>query len=215
MTNDMSIDANSSDMAPAPKMPNELAAALGRPPLLRAESRMGYDALTAQVAATVDPQDVVEWLMIRDYVDFTWEILRLRRMKRHIVNLGAPDAVFHIADRLRHQRRDSDSGREAMQAWNVGGDARKSLCRQLARNDAGQETIDTEAFLARFGSIEKVETVLAQKEGLRRAVLRDLDLYRESSLWARRRLKVKDIEAVADRAALAPPAANGGQAGEG
>ena len=35
----------------------------------------------------VEPQDVIEWLWIKDVVDLSWEILRLRRLKIDLVEI--------------------------------------------------------------------------------------------------------------------------------
>lgn len=210
----MSNHPNSSGGAVATaNMPVELQSLLGRAPLLRTESSQAYDALTAQCAAALDPQDMIEWLMIRDYVDLTWEILRLRRMKQHLLKLGAPDAIFRIAEELRDGRQRGEAGGPAVQAWIKGGAARQALYREFARHDVDEETIAAEAFLHRFGSIEKFEDVLKEKEALRRGVLRDLEAYRDSSLWARRRIAAQEIEALADRAVLAPPSGRRGASG--
>jgi hypothetical protein len=191
--------------APAPaKMPRELHFMLGRPALLRAESRKAYDQLMAQCAAAVDPQDMVEWVMVRDYVDLTWEIMRLRRMKRAVVALKTPDAIFTIIEDTRDAPRPGAVGGPARATWIAGGQVRRNLCSDLALHDIDQLTINTQAFLLGLDSVEKIERLETRKEGLRRAVLRDLECYRDSALLARHRI-APDIDARADLVALPPP----------
>lgn len=209
----MSKQPSSSDGVPPPaKMPTEMLSVLGRAALLRTESGDAYDALTAHCAAAVDPQDMVEWLMVRDYADLTWEILRLQRMKRHIVNLGTPAAVDRITRQFTTEEIVYEAGADAKRCWNAGGEARKGVCREFARHDVNEETIHTEAFIGRFDDIERVEHLLSEKELLRRVVLRDLELYRDSPLRAHRRIAA-DIDAAGEPPALAPPARRAAEPG--
>lgn len=172
---------------------------LGRASLLASESAEAYDDLTAQCAAAVDPQDMVEWLMVRDYVDLSWEILRLRRMKQHIITVASPDAVSYIAGELADTRERSEASAAAVQAWIKGGAAQQALRRDLARRDVSQDTIETHAFLRELNSIGSIERILAEKERMRRAVLRDLEIYRAGSLWKGRPIVGKEIETAVDR----------------
>jgi len=199
--NDQSI-ARKHAAAPA-GMPAELRAILGRPPLLRSESRAAYDALTARCAATLGPQDMIEWLMVADYIDLTWEILRLRRARQDIVRLAVPGAVYGIVHDLHGEAYSRDVEWSAKKAWIEGGEARKALCRQLANDDVDEGTIEAEALRREIDTVDKIERFLFQKEALRRAVLKDLDAYRA------RGCEADTVDAVAAAPALAAPAANG------
>lgn len=53
----------------------------GPPPLLDGEDAAVYDDLYARVAAAVRPADILEEIWVRDTVDLTWEVFRLRRLK--------------------------------------------------------------------------------------------------------------------------------------
>ena len=54
---------------------------LGDPPLIRSEKPDDYDRLFNQLAATIDPQDFVEWIYTKDILDLVWEIRRWRIIK--------------------------------------------------------------------------------------------------------------------------------------
>ena len=53
----------------------------GPPPLLEGEDSKAYDTLLARVSGAVKPKDIIEEIWVRDIVNLTWEILRLRRLK--------------------------------------------------------------------------------------------------------------------------------------
>ena len=76
----------------SPLIPDEIRRLLGKRPLTHGESEEDYDALFARVVAYVEPQDVVEWLSIKDIVDLAWEARRLRLMKAALINSGMPYA---------------------------------------------------------------------------------------------------------------------------
>ena len=195
MTDSMT-DPSRSRSRTASGMPAELRAILGRPPLLRSESREAYEALTAHCAATLAPRDMVEWLMVADYVDLSWEILRLRRMKQEIVKVAVPGAVYTTVMAFSET---TLAGPAQRTAWLQGGAARQELCDELARHDVDEGTFEAEALREQLDTVDKIERFLFQKEALRRAVLRDIDAYRARAFDA-------DTPVVADAPALVPPA---------
>jgi hypothetical protein len=62
-------------------VPAHIAELLGKAPLLKSEDPKQYQALLSEIARTVKPADVMEWLWVKDIVDLTWDILRYRRLK--------------------------------------------------------------------------------------------------------------------------------------
>jgi hypothetical protein len=68
-----------------PKIPPEIRALLGPPPLLISEDPAAYEALLATFGAKMRPTDEIEWIYLKDCVDLTWEIQRYRRAKAGII----------------------------------------------------------------------------------------------------------------------------------
>ena len=58
----------------------------GPAPILEGEDSRAYDELLLRVSSDVKPSDIFEDIWIRDVVDHTWEILRLRRIKTNLLN---------------------------------------------------------------------------------------------------------------------------------
>jgi hypothetical protein len=56
-------------------------ALFGPPPLIEGEDPAAYDELLVRISADVKPADILEDIWVRDVVDFTWEILSLRRLR--------------------------------------------------------------------------------------------------------------------------------------
>ena len=57
-----------------------------RLPLLKAEDPADYWKLVRHFISYVPPKAIIEWVWIRDVVDHTWEILRLRRFRAIIAS---------------------------------------------------------------------------------------------------------------------------------
>lgn len=65
---------------PLPIIPEDIRYLFDKRPIVFGESDALYEALLSRVAVAVSPNDVVDWLYVKDIVDFTWEIERLRRI---------------------------------------------------------------------------------------------------------------------------------------
>jgi hypothetical protein len=69
------------------EIPGDILEIWGAPPLLRSEDPKIYEKLARQISQAVGPTDVVEWLWIKDILDLSWEIRRLRRSKIALIDL--------------------------------------------------------------------------------------------------------------------------------
>src|SRR5215472_738657 len=73
-------------VAPAVPQPPERMAFFGPPPLLEGEDTQAYGDLLARVSAAIRPNDILEEIWLRDFLDLAWEALRWRRLKAALVN---------------------------------------------------------------------------------------------------------------------------------
>jgi hypothetical protein len=66
----------------------------GPRPLLEDENAADYEKLSRRMFDLFKPRDVVEELWVRDYVDFTWNLFRLRKLEtENFEGVANPDAV--------------------------------------------------------------------------------------------------------------------------
>jgi hypothetical protein len=78
----------------SPHIPAHIVELLGTAPLLEDEDPQQYQALLSEIARTVKPANVMEWLWVKDIVDLTWDTIRYRWLKMRWIqhnNLGSPD----------------------------------------------------------------------------------------------------------------------------
>src|SRR6266566_3405887 len=91
------------EVMPAPKIPPEIRALLGEPPLLISEDPGAYEFLLATFANAVRPTDPIEWIHVKDCVDLTWEIQRIRRAKAGIIDVARKEALRSILESILEQ----------------------------------------------------------------------------------------------------------------
>jgi hypothetical protein len=72
----------------APSIPEDILRIFGDPPLLSTENRELYFTLLCMVAQELRPRNIIEWLSLKDLVDLSWEIRRLRRFKALSIEKG-------------------------------------------------------------------------------------------------------------------------------
>src|SRR5262249_22710998 len=74
--------------------------ALAPSPLINGEDAAAYDDLATRIRAVLQPRDVFEELWARDVADLAWEVLRLRRLKAHLMRACAHQGMIEVLDPL-------------------------------------------------------------------------------------------------------------------
>jgi hypothetical protein len=67
------------------QMPAPVKKLWGPPPILRSEDPAVYWKLGLAMAEAVQPADSIEWMYLKDVVDYTWEIRRLRKYQVQLI----------------------------------------------------------------------------------------------------------------------------------
>ena len=190
MTNQNQLSAAGRSTKANREIPADVEALLGLPPILRNEDVETYKQFRSRVAEAVSPTDFIEWLWLRDVVDLSWEIQRLRRFKVLLIDLKiearaaqqsggdkqflpapsyptfwVPDPAEY-ADRQEKEREKQAKRREAL----------IKHYRELAASEIGAAGL----FLESLGHYERLDTLIAAAESRRNAVLRDIEKRRES-----------------------------------
>jgi hypothetical protein len=120
----------------SPDIPAHVVELLGPAPLLKGENLKQYQALLSEIARTVKPAEIMEWLWVKDIVDLTWDIRRYRRLKANgIQNTGLEAtclsytstasalAALHLIEQMQASaelRRNSALNEIESRRWNLG-----------------------------------------------------------------------------------------------
>jgi hypothetical protein len=149
----------------------------GPPPLIQGEDPAAYEAFAAQVIAAVGPVDVLEEIWTRDFIDLSWEVQRLRRLRTKYLKSATHDATkeairFHAPlfgreDFLRGwERKDPEIMKEAALI--------------LKNADLDTEDLAAKAFGQRIAVFEKIDRLITTAEGRRNLALREIERRRDS-----------------------------------
>jgi hypothetical protein len=155
----------------------ELPMLFGPPPLFDGEDPEIYDQLLKEISTTVTPADIFEDIWVRDVVDLTIEVLRLRRLK---VNLMMTNAYKGLTETLSPL-----VGRMQAETLAEGWAARKSdvveeVNKTLASAGLSTDSILAQTFCLKVNDIERIEHMMALAEGRRNSTLREIDRHRQT-----------------------------------
>jgi hypothetical protein len=162
-------------------------------PLLPGEKQADYVAV--RVVRAANPRHAIEEFLIRDVIDLTWEILRLRRLKSGILKASMSAGVGEILNGLGHG---SQSG--LFYAWRLGEkwaagdkDARKEVEAALAKAGLTIDEATAKTLEKKIDSFERLDRMLASAEARRNNALREIDRHRDA-LGGGVRRSIEEIE---------------------
>ena len=162
---------------------------LGPPPLVEGEKEAAYDELLARISGALKPADILEDIWIRDVVDLTWDVFRLRRLKANMIAYCTNEGVAAAMQRL-----GSGNVVELIRQWTAHDEgARQAVARTLASAGLTVETAGTRSLAFWIADLERIERMIASAEGRRHAALRELDRHRATLAQTLRRA-VADVE---------------------
>jgi hypothetical protein len=193
----------------APKLSAEVRGLLGRPPVLISEDPSAYETMFANMAAAVMPKDAMEWLLMKDCVDLTWEIRRIRLAKAGIVDVTRKEALKSILESIldNYERTGRDRSSEAeikAYGWYNDPSVRETLLEHLAKHGLDEEAITAQAFALRARELEKLDNMLASAERRRCGMLHEIKLYGELFVM-RVRDGISVVDDDLDELSLEPP----------
>jgi hypothetical protein len=152
-------------------------ALFGPPPLFDGEDTKSYDELLTGISNAVKPADILEDVWVRDVVDLTFEVFRLRRLK---VNLIMANEYKGLSETLTPL-----VGRSQAETLGEGWAARKSdvveeVNKTLASAGLSIDSILAQTLSLKLDDVERIEHMTAIAEARRNAALREIDRHRET-----------------------------------
>jgi hypothetical protein len=131
-------------------IPSEIRTIWGKPALLAIEDPALYDRLSEGIANAVEPIDVIDWLLVKDAVDFTWQLYRLRRIQAKLLE---PTTLI--------------------------GKTFKALAAGSADGFAKAEEEVTSVMAINIGDFERLDDMIVRAQACKVAVLREIERRRE------------------------------------
>jgi hypothetical protein len=147
----------------------------------------------------VKPTGIIEEFWVKDIVDLTWEIIRLRKLRAGLLSNEFFKVLIEILEKYEFETETSESAFPAddlAREWIAGNVAAKARVEEVLSYE--HTTIDgvrARALMARLAEIERIDQLDAGIERRRNAVLREIDQRR--SVFSRALCdKVHEIEDV-------------------
>jgi hypothetical protein len=158
-----------------PLSASESAAVFGPFPLVAGEAAADYETLYNRVSAAVEPADFLEEMFVRDIVDLTCDIFRLRRVKADYLSEHMQD---ELVDRLKG-RLDYLAARELIADWAKGdAGAIRAVDATLAERGLSVSSITARTFAERFDVLDRFNQFLANAEARRNNALHEIQRHR-------------------------------------
>ena len=168
--------------------------AMAPAPVLMGEDEAGYAGLAARVVGVSGPRDAIEELLLRDVIDLTWEILRLRRLKAGLLRASMSAGVSQVLETVGYPYFQSE---RLSQDWAAGAaKARKQVDAVLAGAGLSIAEATAKTFESKIEVFEQIDRMQASAEARRNNALREIDRHREAAGAAARRAidEVEDAE---------------------
>src|SRR5262245_48826746 len=153
--------------------------ALGTSPLINGEDGAAYDDLATRIRTVLQPRDVFEELWARDVADLAWEVLRLRRLKAHLMRACAHEGMIDVLDPLVPSLEsdgddDAPSSDELAEQWLVrDAGATAAVEKALATAGLTMDAVMARTLVTRIGDVERIERMMTAAEARRDTILRE------------------------------------------
>jgi hypothetical protein len=164
--------------------PNRSLVRFGPAPLIKGEDVVGYDELLARVSSGVKSADILEEIWVRDYVDLTWEIFRLRRLKAALLTATAYEGLQRVLQPLLD---DDDEIDQLVRDWaRQEPNAIEQVNSLLASAHLTIDAVLGQALAQNIETFERIDRMIANAETRRNSVLREIDCRRATLAYGLR-----------------------------
>lgn len=163
---------------------------LGPMPLLPSESAQDYQNLTDRLGAAVRPKDTIEELFLRDVIDLTWEVMRLRRLRDAFLATHLSEGLHSVLMTIT----DIVIADDLIKGWKVRNPkAMKSINDYLASHELTMNAAHAQTFSRYSQEMETINRLLTSAETRRNQTLREIKHHRAALASATARA-LHDIE---------------------
>ena len=150
-----------------------------------------YANLIASIVAVAQPRDAIEEILTRDFIDLTWEILRLRRLKAGLLRSSIGSGISTV---MRSFGYDGDNSHTFGEQWARGDESTKNKVTDiLQKAQLTIEDVMAETLASKIDTFERIDRLLASAEARRNNALREIDRHREA-LGAAMRQAIGEVE---------------------
>jgi len=161
------------------KPPEEFDWLFAEPPLLGSESIEDYLKLRDHLAYAAKPTNLIQWMLLKDYADLTFDIWRERKAKAAIIELKQKEVVLDLL-KSTYDGSDAEAAHyriftaaDDAQKWASNPEKRAEIDAVLAKRGHLPSAVQAQAFINGAAQIDAIDKRIATYE------LRRLTAYRE------------------------------------
>jgi hypothetical protein len=199
----MSVEVTTKDTDKKSIYPATLKRFFRKPPLLLSESNIIYEDLYRSTATAMDPQNDMEWLLHKDFVDLSFELSRLGNDRASIVNMNSKAAIRMLLESLLGDDPDGLSAQGRADAFFTD-EGRMWVLDQLRAHGLNIQAITAQAATMRRPELECIDRQMERVRAARVVTLREYAIYRQAGTWKGPNETLAIVDAKANPASLAP-----------
>jgi hypothetical protein len=159
--------------------------AIAPAPVLPGENRSLYTEMAERIVKETQPKDSIEEFLVRDVVDLTWEVLRMRRLKVGILRASMANGVRNVLDEIGHARHAPlgaiGYNRKLGERWASGDkSARKEVDAALTKAELTIDEVTAKTAEEKIDTLERLDRMLASAEARRNNALHEIERHREA-----------------------------------
>ena len=153
-------------------------------PLLKTENPAHYRQLVDLLIKAIKPVNVLDWLLLKDIADQSWEILRLQRFRGVLVDLACRRAVKSVLRTLlphvTNSSKVADEVTRLSHGWFTDPKIKGEAIAVLKVFGLTPDVVDAEAFLASNQKLQAIDQMLGTAAVRRDGSLREIERRREA-----------------------------------
>src|SRR5262249_6412175 len=144
----------------------------------------------ARICDVVKPADIIEQILVRDVVDISWEILRLRRLQANLIQAHAYSGMSETLSPLVGNLKSETLAK----AWAARIPAAVvEINKALASAGLSMETVMANTLSFKLDELERIGRMVTVAEARRSAALQEIERHRET-LGKKLRQAVQELE---------------------
>jgi hypothetical protein len=172
-------DDNQTIRAIRSRIPEEARTLFARAPILSSESKIPYWSLVESMAGVMGPRDIIEWIVVKNLVDLTYDMIFYRRVKIGIIDVARMSALISILNSILPDP-SAKEVRKLAKGWFVSSEAKSAIAALFIEHKINPHHIDAEAVRLNSQALEQIERMLAGMEARLGLAYREIDYHRES-----------------------------------
>jgi hypothetical protein len=154
-------------------------------PLLFGEKTREYEQVCKSLIRSIQPQNLLEWLLLKQAADLYWDTIRLSKAKVAIINMTFLEALRLVLETIVDGEGD-DRGRavqEHVDSWYMNMEKQEATRTLLEKRLILESDIIAQAMALRQPELDRIDRSLEKTRAGLNATLREIAHYRIAGTW--------------------------------